>query len=210
MTDDHDDAALAASLRRHADELAGPIDTEAALAEVRRRGAARRRRRQVTSAALAVAAAAVAVVAGTVVLGDDRQTVRTPAAATGPASSGPATTVASTTSAPVTTVTPTTNTVPPPTPTAPSLPASSAPSSSPTTVAPTVARYDSVGGSISVRVVDGVVRLDGDPMPSSGWTYRVDDDGPDRVRVRFERDSERSEIRVELVGGQLLPEIIEN
>ena len=46
-------------------------------------------------------------------------------------------------------------------------------------------------------------------MPAPGWSYRVDDDGPTRVRVRFERDGQRSEIRVDLEGGGLVPEIIE-
>ncbi len=60
-----------------------------------------------------------------------------------------------------------------------------------------------------VTSTGGAVALAVDPSPSSGWTYRIDDDGPTRVRVRFERDGQRSEIRVELRDGRLVPEIIE-
>ena len=69
--------------------------------------------------------------------------------------------------------------------------------------APTPARYDSTGGSISVRIAGGVLVIDGEPRPAPGWSVRVDDDGPTRVRVRFERDDRRSEIRIDLVDGRL-------
>ena len=72
---------------------------------------------------------------------------------------------------------------------------------------PTPARYDSTGGSISVRMDGGVLAIDGEPRPTPGWSVRVDDDGPTRVRVRFERDDRRSEIRIDLVDGRLEPRI---
>ena len=48
------------------------------------------------------------------------------------------------------------------------------------------------------------------PTPSPGFTPSVDDNGPDRVRVRFERDDQRTEIRVDLEDGRLVPRIDEN
>jgi hypothetical protein len=90
-----------------------------------------------------------------------------------------------------------------------------------TTAAPTTATgpavpedvlssYEGIGGSITVRLSGGTVTLASAPTPSPGFTVRVDDDGPDRVRVRFERDDERTEIRVELEDGRLVPTIEES
>ncbi|HEU4842131.1 MAG TPA: hypothetical protein VFT09_11835, partial [Ilumatobacteraceae bacterium] len=52
------DPDLGAALRRHADELTGPVDTEAALRAVQHRARTRRRWRAAT-ASVATAAAAV-------------------------------------------------------------------------------------------------------------------------------------------------------
>ena len=60
--------------------------------------------------------------------------------------------------------------------------------------------FDSSGGSITVRLAGGAIALAGDPSPSAGYSVRIDDNGPDRVRVRFESDAGRSEIRVDLRG----------
>ena len=70
--------------------------------------------------------------------------------------------------------------------------------------------FAGAGGSVTVRRDGGTVVLAGDPEPATGYTARIDDDGPDRVRVRFERDSERTEIRVEVEGGRLVPQIDED
>ena len=79
----------------------------------------------------------------------------------------------------------------------------------PTPAAPSASTYTSAGGSIVVTLANGAVSLADDPSPSPGWSYRIDDDGPSRVRVRFERDGQRSEIRVDLQGDQLVPDITE-
>ncbi len=86
------------------------------------------------------------------------------------------------------------------------------PPTAPPTTAPSASTetYDGIGGSITVRLSGGTVALVGDPSPAPGYTTRVDDNGPDRVRVRFERDDARTEIRVEVEGGELVPEIIED
>ncbi len=60
-----------------------------------------------------------------------------------------------------------------------------------------------------MRLAGGAIALAGDPSPRAGYSVRIDDNGPDRVRVRFESDAGRSEIRVDLQGGELVPEIIE-
>ncbi len=90
MDDDREleDPGLAAILRRHADELTGPVDTEAALRTVQQRARVRRRWRTATASIGAAAAALVIVVAGGAVLDREGSTVRTPAApADGTASS---------------------------------------------------------------------------------------------------------------------------
>ena len=56
-----------------------------------------------------------------------------------------------------------------------------------------------------MRLADGRIVLAGDPVASDGWTVRIDDNGPTRVRVRFEAGSQRSEIRVDLEDGSLVP-----
>ena len=49
------------------------------------------------------------------------------------------------------------------------------------------------------------VALVADPVPSGGFSVRIDDNGPDRVRVRFEKDDQRSEIRVDLGPASSCP-----
>ena len=149
----------------------------------------------------AAAATVVGLVAMVAATGDGRPSVRTPA--TAPVASSPA----PSTPEPVRTavVDPI---VPATTATAvvadPTVPPAASPVPTP---APTPARYDSTGGSISVRMDGGVLAIDGEPRPTPGWSVRVDDDGPTRVRVRFERDDRRSEIRIDLVDGRLEPRI---
>ncbi len=212
--DDVDDRELGAMLRRHADALTGPVDTDRALAVVLRRARSRRRWRVAVTTGAAAAAAAVIVVGAGLLTSDSSGTVRTPAASIdGPATAGPSTVAPRPTraTAPPTTVprvAPPRTTAPPPTvgPTT-ALP-TTAPTASPPTPAPTTT-FSSAGGSIVVARAGGAISLAGDPVPSVGWSVRIDDDGPTRVRVRFERDSRRSEIRVDLRGDELVPEVIE-
>ena len=200
------DDELAGALRRHADRLTGPLDAEAALETVHRRGRTYRRRRLVATTFGAAAAAALVVAGLVVVSGDDRELLRAPATQpalpSDPAPSTPSTgpsTVASPSTSMTTTPAPPT-TVAPGTP--PSTPASS-PASTPASTAP----YSSRGGDIRVRLDDGTIALAEPPAPEPGWTALVQDDGPTRVRVRFERGDERAEIRVDLEGGRLVPRI---
>ena len=77
------------------------------------------------------------------------------------------------------------------------------------TTTPSQAGYDSLGGSITVEQVGTTIRLLGEPQPASGYSVEVEDDGPDRVRVRFEDGERRSRITVELVDGMLVPQVDE-
>jgi hypothetical protein len=38
-------------------------------------------------------------------------------------------------------------------------------------------------------------------VPNPGYTVEVDDEGPDEVRVEFESDDSKSEVRVRWNGG---------
>ena len=71
------------------------------------------------------------------------------------------------------------------------------------------AEYDSLGGSITVEQVGSTIRLVGEPEPFGGYSVEGEDDGPDRVRARFESGERRSRITVELVDGTLVPRIDE-
>ena len=178
-------------------------------------------RRVLSTAVGAIAAAAVAVVVVGSVVRDERTTLRTPAA---PAADGADHGAGGPTTVPAPT------TVPSPATTAAGRPrrhtaavdgtgdaprpssrhAASGSRRHPATAPPVTRTFTSRGGSIVVRHDGGTIVLDGDPSPSSGWTYRVDDDGPTRVRVRFETDDGRSEIRIDLEDGELVPTIVED
>jgi hypothetical protein len=194
--DDLHDDELARALHQHAVELTGGLDVADALASVQQRGRARRRRRVIVTGVGAAAASIVLVAGLLAVASDDRELVRAPA--TEP-------TVAPTTTLPPSTTTPPTTTVT----TATTVPPATTPTTTPPSVAtaPEVRTYESTGGSIRVHHADGAIALDGEPVPNSGWTARIEDNGPNRVRVRFERGNEHSEIRVDLVNGQLVDRI---
>ncbi len=225
--DHHDDLALeddeiGAALRHHAGEISGPLDVVVALSEVLARSRSRRRWRKVVITAGTTAAAVVTGALGLVVLGpDQRDVLRGPATQPGPQTAPPSVTAtfdplpATTGSVNVGSTTPATSPVGPSASSAPAPPASAptaAPSLQPadTAAGPVTARYSSVGGSIVVRVTNRQIALDSDPVPVSGWSARIDDNGPTRVRVRFEAGERRSEIRVDLVDGVLAPRIIED
>ena len=57
--------------------------------------------------------------------------------------------------------------------------------------------------------VDDTISLLGEPQPAAGYSVEVEDNGPDRVRVRFESGERRSRITVELIDGALVPQIDE-
>lgn len=48
----------------------------------------------------------------------------------------------------------------------------------------------------------GEVRLDS-ASPAAGYSMEIDKDGPDEVRVEFESDADRFEIRVRWIDGAL-------
>ena len=223
MTDDYEDfedPEVAALLRGHADRLTGPIDVDGALRDVQQRARVRRRWRAVGSALTAAAAAVAIVVTASVLVGDDdRPTVRTPAAqpaapSTATATTPPASSVPSTappsTSGPTSTDSTTTTSRSTPTTSAPAGAPATQPRPTPASPSASTSTFTSAGGSIVVTLSNDAISLADDPSPSPGWSYRIDDDGPSRVRVRFERDDQRSEIRVDLQGDQLVPDITED
>ena len=223
MDDELHDDDLRAALQRRADALTGPLDTEGALWAVRSRARRRARTRVLTTTVAALTAAAVAVVVVGSVVRDERTTLRTPASpsdvpVTAPptASTAPASTTPPSTLPPAPTTSPLTippAPVPPATTPTTATPGAIAAPQAPTTtpaVAPATRTFASRGGSIVVRHGSGTIVLDADPSPSNGWTYRIDDNGPRRVRVRFESADARSEIRIDLEGDELVPTIVED
>jgi hypothetical protein len=217
-----DDDALGTVLRQHAERLTEGLTDPTAVADViARRARARRHRWTAATAGLATAAAVAGVLVVASATGD-QATVRTPAVSPtlGPTiapSTVPATTPTPTTPPAPTTATPATiapatiapTTVPASTATLPASTATLAPVSVPPSTV-TTATYQGVGGSIRVRLTGGTVMLAADPSPVPGYTTRIDDNGPARVRVRFERDDERTEIRVDVEDGRLVPTIDED
>jgi hypothetical protein len=210
------DDMLDTALRQHADRLtAGVIDVPADYDAVARRARARRGRWM----AVATSVAAAAAVAGVLVVASatgDRATIRSPATAPIPApplatSPSPTSTVPTPTeptpTAPPLTTSPATSTIAP----LPATPPATLPAAPPTVPAaePTTETYEGIGGSITVRLSGDTLILATAPVPAAGFTASVDDNGPDRVRVRFERDDQRTEIRVDLEDGRLVPRIEE-
>jgi hypothetical protein len=99
---------------------------------------------------------------------------------------------------------------------APSTPVDTAPAGGEgtTTAPPTAtqivqAAYSSDGGSITVDFVDGHVSLSSS-TPAAGFTSEVHDNGPTRVEVRFDNGQVEWRIRVDVVNGQLVPEITQH
>lgn len=85
---------------------------------------------------------------------------------------------------------------------------SGAATASTTPSAGTTTTYDSgsEGGSITVHFVDGVVSLISS-TPTAGYTASVHDNGPTRVEVRFAAGEGEWRIRIDVVKGELVPEI---
>ena len=84
-------------------------------------------------------------------------------------------------------------------------------SATPTT-APTVAQehpYSSAGGSIVVAFSNGQVSLVSN-TPAAGFGAEIHDNGPTRVEVRFTNGQTEWRIRVDVVNGQLVPDVTQN
>jgi cytoskeletal protein RodZ len=204
--DEFEDSELSAALRERAARTRPPLDVGQAFESVRHR-ARRRRIRNGIVAGIGGAAAVAAIAIGVGAVTSDRDVVRTPATAppeTGavipPATSEPATTVDSTST--TYTHSTTTTTGPRRTTTTTTARATAGPA-----VPAVTETYESVGGSMTVRLAGGRIALVGDPEPAAGFTPHVYDNGPDRVRVRFESATDDAEIRVDLVDGRLIPTI---
>jgi hypothetical protein len=121
-----------------------------------------------------------------------------------------------------TTAAPTTTTSVPlqPTTTVPSTTISSSPTPSPAptttttttaTVPPTteIRSYELVGGSVSVEIGDGTVRLAG-ASPKPGFTMEVESSGPEKVEVEFHNDEHRSKFSGKFEDGKYEPSISES
>jgi len=97
-----------------------------------------------------------------------------------------------------------------------SNPSSSAPSGSPATTtpstnapAPVTQTFSGVGGSVTVRLQNGSLTLVS-YNATSGFSAEVNKSGGSRVEVRFESNDQRTDIRVDIVGGNMSPQIDES
>ncbi len=121
-----------------------------------------------------------------------------------------------TTSAPTTTTTvqpetpPTTNSSDPEpaetTTTTTTVPATTTTTSAPTTE---VRSYELVGGSVSVEIGDGTVRLAG-ASPKPGFTMEVENSRPEKVEVEFHNDDHESHFTGKFEDGRFEPSISES
>lgn len=94
------------------------------------------------------------------------------------------------------------------TPTAPELttPTNTPPATTPAVTSIEQAGYTSAGGSITVDFNGTTVSLTSS-SPAAGYTDEIHDNGPTRVEVRFSDGQTEWRIRVDVVNGQLQPEI---
>ncbi len=75
--------------------------------------------------------------------------------------------------------------------------------------APITTQYASIGGTITVKLHNGALSLVSS-TPSAGFAIDSVTNRADRVEVRFRSDDHDSRIRIDLVGGAMVPEITEN
>jgi hypothetical protein len=155
-----------------------------------------RRRAAIASAVGGIAAIMVVLVLVLAGGSGSDSSVRTPPASQGPVTTGPPT--------------PTTA------PTTPTGPADTVPETVPTTTngapsspADQETSYSSDGGSIVVTFAGGEVSLSSS-SPAAGYTAEVHDNGPARVEVRFSNGQTEWRIRVDVVDGQLVPEVTQH
>jgi hypothetical protein len=66
----------------------------------------------------------------------------------------------------------------------------------------TTKTYQLTGGSVTISFAPGVVNFKA-AVPQSGYSTEVEDVGPDRVRVEFDKDDSHSKFRAEWVSGEL-------
>lgn len=225
MTDEFDLDPMERELRRRFDQLGATDDPDTVLDALRPRlRRAQRTHRIVTAAAATMVVIAAVVVGLAAFRGSDTGSVRI----TPPASNSPS--VSTTTPPPADPATPTVSTPDDPgqTGTVPiggTLPDSSGtstPTSSPavgitpeaapeptTTPVSSDTPYSSAGGSIVVHRSGSTISL-GSSTPATGYTQEVHDNGPTRVEVRFNNGQTEWRIRVDLVNGELEPEITQH
>ena len=79
-----------------------------------------------------------------------------------------------------------------------------------TTSAPTteIRSYELIGGSVSVEIGDGTVRLAG-ASPKAGFTMEVESTGPEKVEVEFHNDDHESHFTAKIEDGRFEPSISE-
>src|SRR5206468_2990575 len=96
-------------------------------------------------------------------------------------------------------------------------PATSVPETDPQNTAPSVPSvpsaeetrtFTAAHGSITVRLHGGVLTL-ADHQVDDGFTFRLDREDPDRIRVRFRNDQATSQIDVSIVDGHIFGTIEE-
>ncbi len=91
----------------------------------------------------------------------------------------------------------------------PSTSNGSTPTSGTTPASPVEQQFDSIGGSITVRLANGALTLI-TSNPAGGFTIESSDTSATRVEVRFTDGNHDSRIRVDLVAGAMQPRIDEN
>jgi hypothetical protein len=85
-----------------------------------------------------------------------------------------------------------------------------APTATTTTTPPTEIRsHDLVGGSVSVEIGDGTVRLAG-ASPKPGFTMEVENSGPEKVEVEFHNDDHESHFTGKFEDGRFVASINES
>jgi cytoskeletal protein RodZ len=165
-----------------------------------------------TVLAVGVASAAVGTVRNQVT---DRPQTTDPFFAAAPIADSSTTTLATTstlvtTTAPTTTLPTTTTTIAETSTTQPSTVTTTTRPTTTTTVAPTTtappkpvtSTYDLVGGSVTISAVNPNVSLVG-AVPNSGFTVKVENAGPNEVKVEFRSESRESEFSAKWDGGEL-------
>jgi hypothetical protein len=214
MNDDLHPDAVDEELRRRFDAGApSGADPDAVLDAMRPRLQRARSRRR-ASFASAIAGVAVLVVVLAFVLGGNGgdSSVRVPPATKGPVTTAPT----APTTAPVGGAA-TPDSLPAPVDDHGSDDTTAVPDATPPTEPPPVttaptetsifqASYTSDGGSITVDFVDGRVSLTSS-SPAAAYGDEVHDNGPSRVEVRFNNGQTEWRIRVDVVNGQLVPEV---